>query len=117
MATPRGEVTIESLGMTWRLKFGTGAMCRLEDWHQPSGISEIIGSVQTAKGGVRVSILVDMLFAGLLDNHPDVTRQAVIEIIDDIGRDAVLAPLGDAIKAAFPEKKEGASRPQTATAE
>lgn len=116
MTNPRGEVTFEALGKTWRLKLGTGAMCRLEDWHQPSGIAEIISGVQTAKGGVRVSILVDMLFAGLLDSHPDITRQTVIEIVDDIGRDAVLEPLGAAVKAAFPEKKEGEPRPRTATA-
>lgn len=116
MATPHGEVTFEALGKTWRLKFGTGAMCRLEDWHQPSGIAEIISSVQTAKGGVRVSILVDMLFAGLLDGHPDITRQRVIEIVDDVGRDAILTQLGSAVKAAFPDKKEGEPRPQTATA-
>jgi len=109
----RGEVSIEALGETWRLKFSTNAICELEDLlDEPLSVTaEKMNDPKTAK----IKTLRAVLWAGLVDGHEGITIRQAGEIMDEAGAALVGEKIGEAFQIAFPQT-EGKANPPKATA-
>ena len=62
----------------------------------------------------RIGTLRALLWASLLEHHPEVLLLDAGELIVAAGADVVMGKIAEALKAAFPEQKAGTARPRTA---
>ena len=87
MANPeRGEVNVSIGGTDYILRFSTNAICSLE---ARTGERAIPFLNRFASQDVGVADLRVIVWAGLLDRHPDVTLEAAGDLIDVARRDSV----------------------------
>lgn len=105
--------TFEALGRTWRFKFGWAAICRLEEEHnRPLGeiFAEMLPGLTPAAlddpeellravAQLRYAHLSSLIAAGLEGDH---TREAVADIMDDLGLERALTVIFKAQKNDLP---------------
>lgn len=109
----RGEVAVEIDGKSWTLRYGTNALCELEDkLAQP--INVIMAMLQDREA-LRIKTIRSVVWAGLREKHPEVTEKDAGDLISAIGFPAMMAKVAEALKAAFPDDPDegsAADRPQ-----
>jgi len=108
MANPhRGEVGFQYGGRDYKLRFSTNALCELEDLLGVgvNAISQQLGGVDT----LRMKTVRAVFWAGLLDNHPQITILQAGEMLGELGLTTGLKLVGDAFALAFPDPEEATS--------
>lgn len=128
-----GEQTFDALGKRWRLFLGNAARCAVEAQYDKgffAVVAEAIPAVEPdvamaiaesmsngtrlsdelaakaakAMGSMRLSVLRDLAWHGLVRHQPSVTPDDVSDIIDEIGDDAFGDIIGRALRAAQPRE-------------
>jgi hypothetical protein len=108
----KGEVAFEAEGKTYTLRFSIDALCNLEEAAGKGFASIAIELSDPEK--MSVSLLRKVLWAGLIEHHPDLDVRAAGELILAAGGAVVvLGQIEKAFTAAFPEDPEKGARPQT----
>ena len=101
----RGEVALTVGDRDYILRLGTNALCNLED-ELGGSVVEIFSGLE--KGGVSIKLLRSILYWGLVDQHPDLSRADVGNLIDDVGGvEAVGALITKAVSAGMAKGKGG----------
>ena len=124
-----GEQTFDALGKRWTLFLGNAAQCAIEERYdrgffavvsdampnvdaatalavmdaQSTGAAlprDVAERVAGALGGMRVSVLRDLAWAGLQRHHGEATPALVSDLIDDLGQERFGEIIGAAIRAA-----------------
>ena len=124
-----GEQTFDALGQRWTLFLGNAAQCAIEERYDRgffAVVSDAMPNVDAATaialmdaratgaalpgdvaervagalGGMRVSVLRDLAWAGLQRHHGEVTPALVSDLIDDLGQEQFGEIIGGAIRAA-----------------
>lgn len=97
---------------TFTLRFTTNSLCELEE-AVGSDFSAVIERFGDEKRQ-SIKFLRNVFWAGLRENHPDVTTKRAGQIIDEIGMTRAGELIGQAFTRAFPPEaggKEKAARP------
>lgn len=106
MANPhKGEVGFTADGREWVLRYSANALCTLEDALDMS-TGEMVARLQDA-GGVRMTTLRAVFWAGLQDHHKDVSKERAGELMDEVGYDKAGSLIGQAFARTFPEEEAG----------
>jgi len=100
----RGEV--ELAGRT--LRFTINSLCALEDV-TGQGIVDLVAGFSVK--APRLTLVRSMLWAGLIDKHPETTPMDAGNIIEDVGLPAVTAAVREAFAASFPAPEAKTSAP------
>ena len=90
------DVVAEAGGVTYTLRVGTNALCRLEDYLDKGVSSEtfLIQLVAEANAKrVRMANVRRLLWAALADHHPAISEQEAGRVMDDLGGPGVVADL------------------------
>lgn len=107
MANPlRGEVDLAFGDKTYTLRLSVNALCEAEALLGQT-VNEIIASLD------RVTTLRALMWAGLVEHHPNVTIIEAGDLIGLMGADMAGSKIGEALQAAFPQPDTNA-RPQKA---
>lgn len=106
----RGEVSLQALGQTWKLRFSTNSLCELEE-QAGEPLQSLAGKMDNPETA-RIGTLRAILWAGLLDNHEGITLRQAGDIIDDLGTADAGAKIGEAFQLAFPEADGKANPPR-----
>lgn len=106
----RGEVTFEVEGKPYKLCFSANALCEMESALN-LGINEISERMSKVEK-LRMTTVRAVFWAGLTDNHPDVSIKDAGLLISAISMARVVELIGEAFSLAFPEAS-GDARPQT----
>jgi hypothetical protein len=130
-----GEVSFDACGRRWRLFLGNAARCAVEEQYDrgffgvvsdaipdldpetavaiaqamatgAAPAPEIAERAAGAMRNMRLSILRDLAWHGLVKFQPDVRVDDVSDIIDELGDDAFGDIMGRAIRAAQPKAQE-----------
>lgn len=98
-----GYVSFKAQSQNWKLRFTTNALCELED---ESGMSAIaFANSMNDEANISIKSMRLMLWAGLIDNHEDISQKICGVLIDEIGMGEVGNLLGEAFTIAFPESE------------
>ena len=112
MANPhKGEVELKAGDKRYILRFSIDAICALEE---ATGKSFPVLAVEMSDPAkFTVSLVRQILFAGLTTEHPDITLREAGEIILEAGGlIEVMGKVGEAFELAFPAKEaRGTPRP------
>ena len=113
----RGEVRFEADGAAWTLVFSVNALCAIEGALDVpiTEVGAMMGGGAGEDGkpaGMRISLLRTMVWAGLLDHHPEITERRAGELIHDLGMAEAGQLVGKAFVAAFPEAAKGDAGPR-----
>ncbi|MEP2782303.1 MAG: GTA-gp10 family protein [Pseudoruegeria sp.] len=105
----RGEVALTVGGADYILRLGTNALCNLED-ELGGSVVDIFSGLE--KGGVSIKLLRSILFWGLTEQHPELSRDDVGDLIDDAGGvEAVGKLITKAVSAGMPKSKGKGGKP------
>jgi len=106
MANPhKGELSFEADGVTYTLLYSNNALVALEDKIDRGivDISSEMGSWAQNPNKIRLGLIRALLWAGLIEHHPDVNLTAAGELITKAGGVAKVTELvGEAFTRAFP---------------
>lgn len=106
MANPhKGEVELIAGDETYRLRFSINAMVELED-HFDMGITEL-GDLMGDPTKFRLKTFRKIVWAGLTDNHDNLSESEVGEIISLAGIPATTQAIQKAFSEAFPQSEAG----------
>lgn len=112
----RGQIDLQAGDKAYTLQFTANAMCELEAKAGLS-ISEFMANLQAAQASGRVKML-DLrllIWAGLTENHPELTLKQAGQIINDLGGMApAMAVLGEGLAAASGGDGDQGNAPATA---
>ena len=114
MANPeRGELAVTIGGAEYSLRFSTNAICALEAYAQERAIPFVS---RFAKQDIGVADLRTIVWAGLLDQHADLTIEAAGDLVDQARREGVslVEPVMEAFGLALAEMT-GGNPPRPAT--
>lgn len=106
----KGEVTIAAGGETYRLAFTTNAMCEVEGATGKSINTTLAEMSNPEKVGIRDLRL--LLWASLIEHHPDITIRDAGRICDELGAQAVGDVIGRVVEIAFPPADPDAGKPK-----
>lgn len=104
----RGEVALEAMGETYKMRFGTNALCELEAAFG-EGINAILAKLQPDDPSIRT---MRTIMACGLGVSPDKAG----EIMDEIGMERSGELIGQAITLAFPAPEANAGNGKAAAA-
>lgn len=106
----KGEVEIEVGEARYRLRFSIDAICHLEE---ATGMSFALLAVKLSNPATQsVSLVRQVLHAGLSEAHPEIDLKAAGELIVPAGGvAAVMEKFNRAVELAFPEVKAAAAPP------
>jgi hypothetical protein len=96
----RGEVDLSHDGKTYTLKFSINALCELED-AMGLRFDEIFSAL--GERSMSMNELRSMLWGALRDNHPDIEKKVVGEIIEGMGVVKAISLVHEVITSAFPQ--------------
>jgi hypothetical protein len=88
---PRGLVTFEADGATWRLQYTFNALCELEE-ASGFGMTEFVKRMSDP-AGLRVRDARTMFWAGLVEHHPEIDQRAAGNLIGALGGLPAAMPL------------------------
>lgn len=115
----RRGVTFEVGERTFQVRFGTNALCMIEEQTgQSIGEAAKRLAVDPKQGGVRLSDLRLFWWAGL-SHQGDLSAAAAGDLLDEVGFERAGELIGEAFQLAFPEAEGGAGaagKKQKATA-
>lgn len=94
----------------YTLAFNFGAFCALEE-KTGKKMPVLLALLQE---GLGFGELRDFLWAGLQANHPGMTDEAVMKMVDEVGFEAAAAGIGKAATAFFGSQKEKVKNPPKA---
>jgi hypothetical protein len=108
----KGEVGFEAGGESYTLRYSIDALCELE---AAAGMgTPAIARVLADEDKLSLTLLRQIMWAGLRDHHPDVDLKAAGELIVLAGGASVVMGFVErAFELAFPPPQEGDARPQT----
>lgn len=92
------------------LAFNFGAFCALEE-KTGKKMPVLLSMLQE---GLGFGELRDFAWAGLQTNHPGMTDEQVIMLVDEVGFEAAASAIGKAVTAFFGSQKEKAKNPPKA---
>lgn len=107
MANPhKGEVELKAGEATYLLRYSIDAICSLEE-SLDKGFPAIVAEM-ASPATMRLSVVREVLRAGLQEHHPEITvKQAGELIISAGGAISVLGKVNEAFALAFPEVEAG----------
>lgn len=105
----RGEVVLAVGDERYTLRMSINAVAEIEDLTD-KGINELVAMVRDP-ANFRISTWRVLLWGALREFHPCSIEEAG-EIMGRAGVDLIVAKLGEAMAAAFPESKGAAENPQ-----
>lgn len=113
MANPhRGQVDLKVGDKIYTLSFSINAMCELEDaMGEPIAL---IAAGLNNPAGVKVSTVRALVWAALLDHHPEIDVKGAGELVSEAGLPDVMAAVGKAFANAFPSMGGGKANPRKA---
>lgn len=116
MANPhRGAVALEAGGKVYSLRFTTNSICELED-SLGKPIMQIVSDMQ-GESGASMKMIRSLVWAALLDGHPDMGPKEAGALIDEAGMETVTEKIGLTIQRFFPDQEgQESSRPPKAKA-
>lgn len=98
----KGETELKSGDKTYILRYSIDAICSLEET-MDKGFPTIAAEMGDPEK-MRLSVIRQVLLAGLKEHHPDMTLKFAGELIVSAGgATVVLGKIGEAFQAAFPE--------------
>lgn len=104
MTKKSDSVTFEAAGKAWTARMVPSAWIELED----AGLGAVQEVAAKLQASASFRTLRRIMLAALRHKHPDVTEESVAAMADEMGSEALLKVVGDAIKASFPDQpKEG----------
>src|SRR5574341_949045 len=106
----KGDVELEVGDARYRLRFSIDAICRLEE---ATGMSFALLAVKLSNPATQsVSLVRQVLHAGLSEAHPEIDLKPAGELIVPAGGvGAVMEKFNRAVELAFPEVKAAAAPP------
>ena len=105
MANARGIVRFEAGGDNYKLQFTTNAWCELED-QAGAPMGEFL--VGLGEGGLSFRRFRLLIWAGLIEHHPNIDLRGAGALIDQMGGVAKISPLvEEAVLASVPEAEPG----------
>lgn len=117
MANPfRGAVELKAGEQTYRLSYSINALCELED-AAGEPIAKLANSLNDPEN-VRLTTVRNLIWAGLLDHHPEILDQKDQGLIfagsvaSEAGIPAAMEAVGKALSLAFPEQAEASEKPR-----
>ena len=112
----KGEVTFETDGKNYTLRFSTNAICELEGVLDRSiiSISQDLINAEKDPERLRFSTMRAILWAGLREHHPSLTLAEAGDVMTEMGGLAkAVEIIAEGFALAFPEPQaNGADRPQ-----
>lgn len=93
-------------GRAYTLRYSIKAMVALQDHFGLRSVSEVGRRLVDAEAFGALDV-VAVVHAGLRTHHPDVTVEALTDLLDEIGLDATQAAIGMAFAAATPDAPAG----------
>lgn len=104
----KGDFSFEALGKQWTGRFSLNVLSELEEEFD-MGVDPLFRMMATAP---RINHMKSVFFAGLKKNHPELTRDLVGDLLQDVidregNFDALAVMFGQAARAAFPAAKNG----------
>ncbi len=108
MANPmKGEVALEVDGKTYTLRLTVNEIVALEKkWSL--NVTQI--AAKLSAGEASLGDWVTLLHHGLSKHHPELSEADAGDLITEAGVPVIVAKLGEAMTAAFPEMKVGKGR-------
>lgn len=98
----KGDVSFDVAGKTYTLRFSVDALCQLED-QLGMGFPAIVLSMQNPKT-LRLGTARAVLWAGLIEHHPDIDVKAAGELmVAGGGMMKVMPKIEEGFARAFPE--------------
>lgn len=104
----RGEVSFEAMGQTWRLRYGTNALCEIEAAFG-EGINATLAKLQSDDPSIRT--MRTIMACGL-----GVSGDEAGDIMDEIGMERSGELIGQAMTLAFPQPEANAGNGKAARA-
>lgn len=103
MANPhKGDVELKAGDATYVLRYSIDAICSLED-RLDKGFP-VIAVEMSSQATMRLSVVREVLLAGLQEHHPEITLKQAGELLVTAGGAAVvLGKVNEAFAAAFPD--------------
>lgn len=109
MANPfRGKVPLKAGDEDYELSFSINAICEIEE-HFGKPIAEV-GKLMQAGDAFQVKTLRFVLWAGLQDNHDDISLKDAGNIASNAGIEICGEAIGKAFQLAFPQEKAGGGK-------
>jgi len=102
----KGEIGFDGAGKRWTLVYSVNALCRMED-ELGEGPMALATAMMSDPQKIRIGTVRTIFWAGLADNHPDLTKDGAGEIMTAIGLDAAMQHIAKAFTAAFPAAEAG----------
>jgi len=98
VAPLNGVVSFQADGRRWRLHFGLNALCELEaNAKDEEQLKLLLSGGDADFNTVRLAV-----WAGLIENQPELTLQDAGRLVDRIGLQQAGAKVGQALMCAFP---------------
>jgi len=100
---------------SYTLRFSVRAMAALQEHFGLHNLNDTAAKVYgLAKSGASLDDLVALLWAGLRTHHPAMSKQNVLDLVDDLGVDGLQLAIIEGLAAAAPDhssRKETTDRP------
>jgi hypothetical protein len=95
----KGEVSLQAGDKEYTLRFSANALCELEDATGMgiNGIAQQLSSVDS----MRMRTVIAVVWAGLLDRHPGITKEEAGEIITEATLLKTMSVVSDAFVLTF----------------
>lgn len=103
----RGEVALQVGDAAYTLCYSVNSLCVLEEKLDKS-VSKIIEMLGEGKD-IKLGLVRDIVWAGLLDKQKDITTDQVGELISEAGLPLIMQKVGEAMAKAFPSAEAKAA--------
>lgn len=100
----RGDVSFESGGQTYTMRFSANALCELEDALE-MGVNAVASQLANPES-MRLKMVRVVFWAGLRDHHPEITLHQAGEIITDVSLTAAMGLVSKAFELAFQDNSK-----------
>lgn len=101
MTKKSDSVTFEAAGKTWNVRLDARAWIEVED-ATGLGLNDAAQAIMN-KGSFKTVCL--CMMAGLRHQDPEITLDKVLDLATEIGNEALLTKVGEALAASFPSAK------------
>lgn len=96
-------------GKVYTLRFSIKAMAVLQDHYGVKSIQEV-GKRMSDQSSLGIPDFVAIMWAGLQRHHPEMTKESVLDLLDDLGMESMQGILGDAVYAGMPSEQEATEK-------
>lgn len=110
----RGSVALQVGDKAYTLSYSVNAICELEDHFEGKPVAQIAETMND-QASVPMSTVRAVIWAGLIDHHPELTLKDAGNVASEAGIPACMNAVGRAFALAFPDAPKGAKpRPRKA---